>query len=785
MPHTPVTNLVHNPRMGGGKSPLPEKCTSLPSKANRMGYYFPDRKSLSATLGRRPVEEGVARTLDVIAQRYMRANPPLPLTYRAFCRQGILRGPDYRYRANFDDIFPKTPLEHFVYAWSRYHSPGPSELLFDVSCFGPLIVHLNGKNIYKSDIVAERYSDRRNRITLALRPGWNDLVIRFQKTRAGFGGIFGTWLGKHPYYFLMPDHPHRAGQEGWVFTSPLSHELTALPGSRMDAATAALFEHPASSWEPQQRKLGQFARLFGKAKAAIAVAWTTAHFPPTKDNRYTFRGQHHGGIAIHLNDREIYRSSTSGKINVTVEALAGLHQIMLTSASPTAPKNQKTSSWGFNLSLTHHGKPIPFQNPASAQGPPNPWLFIGPFKKSAQPDLPSLRDLHRVHPALQGDTYWRIDAPATWLRPYNDNSLYGHWNYPLGVTLYGLLEAGRVTNSPAIETYVAGHIRSSAATFPYALWDKQQYGGATTLHHLLSSIDSLDDCGSFGATLLEAARRFAVEGFRDIADYTAHYISNQQARLPDGGFFRKTLMHTFHENTLWADDLYMSVPFLARYAELTGDPRHLDDAANQFLSFKQRLYMHDLKLMSHVYDFRRNLATGIPWGRGNGWTLFSLSDLLARLPRNHRLRPSLITFFRDLSFGILRHQDSIGMWHQVLTHPDAYPETSCTAMFACAFARGVRHGWFQDAQPYQQAALKAWDALTKTSIDRAGNVHGVCRGSEFSFSPDYYKYDLLPRLNDTHGIGIVLLAGAEILQLLRTPPKPRKNGTFSRFPKTL
>ncbi len=45
-------------------------------------------------------------------------------------------------------------------------------------------------------------------------------------------------------------------------------------------------------------------------------------------------------------------------------------------------------------------------------------------------------------------------------------------------------------------------------------------------------------------------------------------------------------------------------------------------------------------------------------------------------------------------------------------------------------------------------------------------MHGVCRGSEFSFTPEYYTKELLWNLNDTHGIGIVLLAGVEVLRLM-------------------
>jgi rhamnogalacturonyl hydrolase YesR len=382
-----------------------------------------------------------------------------------------------------------------------------------------------------------------------------------------------------------------------------------------------------------------------------------------------------------------------------------------------------------------------------------------------------------VHPAIGGDTYWRVDMPDGWVRPYNENTLFGRWNYPLGVTLYGLLHSAKAIGSEEVQQYVVNHMQSCCDTFGYALWDKDQYGGATAMHTLLSSIDSLDDCGSFGSVMLEVAKHFNIKGYREIADYVADYISNKQARLPDGTFYRKILMHIFHENTMWADDLYMSVPFLCRYAALSGDQKYLDDAARQFLGFKQRLFIPELKIMSHIYDFRRDMKTGVPWGRGNGWTIFSLSELLAVLPEKHEKRAELLAFFRDLCEGYLALQDSRGMWHQVLTHPDAYPETSCTAMFAYAFSRGVQFGWLEKPEPYARAVLRAWEAINKVSIDRGGNVFGVCRGSEFSFTPEYYKKELLPNLNDTHGIGIVLLAGVEVLRMMAFLAKERRDVT--------
>jgi unsaturated rhamnogalacturonyl hydrolase len=55
--------------------------------------------------------------------------------------------------------------------------------------------------------------------------------------------------------------------------------------------------------------------------------------------------------------------------------------------------------------------------------------------------------------------------------------------------------------------------------------------------------------------------------------------------------------------------------------------------------------------------------------------------------------------------------------------------------------------------------------LTGKANDRRGSVDGVCSGSHYSFTGDYYKQDLLTVVNDNHGIGIMMLVGAEIIKL--------------------
>lgn len=729
-----------------------------------MGYYFENHLSMFATTGWQ-----VDKTLNAIVRKFVGNNPPHPMTYRAYSRRGILRVKDYRYEADFSKIFPNAKDEQYVYAWAKFWSDAPATFMSDISCFGPMVIHLNGNVIFKSDIFAERYADKRNRINLPLQAGWNHCVIRFKKTKGGFGGVFGTWLGKHPYYFVMPTPERESAtgqQEGWIFTEPMDAELSTLPGPGITEASSGITWLPEREWSKADKKKSQLNRIFGLTPGANAIAWTRAICPAAGTASYTLRGTHTGAISITIGDQEIFTAKGSGKIAAKAQLPFGQHDVMVRCDSPAK------GDWGFDLELTSpDGTTLQLASPCALVGLSDPWIYIGPFNANSKVTLAQLRDLDKVHPAKDGDTYWRVDMPHGWVRPYNENALYGRWNYPLGVTLYGLLHSAKMINSAETQQYIVDHMHSCCATLGYALWDREQYGGATAMHTLLSSIDSLDDCGSFGSAMLEVNQYFPIQGAQEIADYVADYITNKQARLDDGTFYRHILMHIFHKDTMWVDDLYMSVPFLCRYAALTGDNKYLDEAARQFLGFKKRLYMPDLKIMSHIYDFTRDMKTGVPWGRGNGWCLFSLSELLAVLPEDHKLRPELLKFFRDLCEGYLALQDpdgpNKGMWHQVLTHRDAYPETSCTAMFAYAFARGVQFGWLENPETYIQSVIDAWTGINTVGIDKLANVHGVCRGSEFSYSPEYYKKELLPNLNDTHGVGIVLLAGVETHRLIQ------------------
>ncbi|MDD6484348.1 MAG: glycoside hydrolase family 88 protein [Clostridiales bacterium] len=707
-----------------------------------MGYYFDDSRSINAYDG-----TDARSVLSSLAYRYMGQNLKHGLYYRAYTNNGIVRTTDYRYKVDLNEFFPGSREKDCVWAYARVYSEKESALGWDINCFGPMTMYVNGEEVYKSDIFKERYSENATRIFPPLKKGWNELSVRFQKTKAGFGAQFGTWIGKHDMYVLMPT-AEREGQEGWVFTEPVSDSFVPefVPGMSEKDFSVKLY--PDISVSEEDMKKGCFTRMYGVREGSYAVGAAKAFFS-AGSGKYRFTINSKGSSAVYIDNTEIF-SAPEGKSEFDAEVAFGTHIITV--------KTMCGGDWGFTLDCAG----IRFESACNVKGANgDPWMYIGPFDADFDFPFEEAMSMYRVI----DNKYWRVDIPDTFIRPYNENTLFGRWNYPLGVTVYGLLHTALVLESEDIKNYIREHIQLCIDTFDYALWDKTQYGGATSVHNLLTSIDSLDDCGSFASTMLEVHKYLGLEDVKKVADYVGDYITNGQPRLEDGTFFRKKQMHSFHNMTMWADDLYMSVPFLSRYYKFTGDVKYADDAANQFFGFKKRLFMPEEGIMSHVYDFKYDTQTGVPWGRGNGWVVFSMTELLAVLPEDHPRRGELIEFLNTLCQSYLKLQDGEGMWHQVLNDHDSYPETSCTSMFIYAFSRGVRYGWLKEPEKYISAVYKAWEALTKTSVDTDGNVYGVCRGSEFSFIPDYYKYELGWRLNDTHGFGIVMLAGVELLRL--------------------
>ena len=349
--------------------------------------------------------------------------------------------------------------------------------------------------------------------------------------------------------------------------------------------------------------------------------------------------------------------------------------------------------------------------------------------------------------ATEGPTGARLQLAS----PYTD------WRYWNGVLNLALMRLGDVLHDSSYSEFAARNVAFSFDNYRYF---EERYNGEGKWNYPFGQrfiTEELDDCGAMGASVIEVFQRDPQERYRAYIDQAASHMLTQQSRLEDGTFVRSFP----HKWTLWSDDLYMSISFLSRMGELTGDPRFFDDAACQVINFHQYLFDHEKGLMHHCWysDVRQ---TGVAfWGRANGWAILAQVDLLDRLPANHPQRSTLLTLFRQHLLGVARYQSAEGLWHQLLDKEDSYLETSCTAMFTYAIARAVNKGYVEPR--YGTIAHRGWEGV-RVKIRPDGQVEGVCAGTGVSDDLVFY-YNRPTPLNDAHGVGAVLLAGAEVLRL--------------------
>jgi hypothetical protein len=339
-----------------------------------MGFYFEDHLSMHAAAGLQ-----IEKTLDAIVRRYRGVNPPHAPSYRPYARAGIMRGKDYRYEADFNRQFPKAANGSFVYAWGRIWAEAAGSLKFDLSVHCPTVVYVNQQPFFRSTIFEERYPEARQSLNIPLVAGWNHLVLRFKKTDAGFGGIFGTWLGKLSYYFLMPTS-ERAGQEGWIFTEPMTSELAVIPGKDSTEADSGVAWLPCQRWTKPQQAMGQCQRIFGLEPGAVAVGWTRGLFLNQGDGEYSLSGEARGPMSVSIADREVFRTEKPGRFAAKVKAPFGQHDVMVCAQCGSR-------DWGFELELRDGREAVTFASPCNLQGQGFSWIYAGPLPRARMPIL--------------------------------------------------------------------------------------------------------------------------------------------------------------------------------------------------------------------------------------------------------------------------------------------------------------------------------------------------------------------------------------------------------------
>jgi unsaturated rhamnogalacturonyl hydrolase len=250
-----------------------------------------------------------------------------------------------------------------------------------------------------------------------------------------------------------------------------------------------------------------------------------------------------------------------------------------------------------------------------------------------------------------------------------------------------------------------------------------------------------------------------------------------QLHNPDGGFWHKGV----YPYQMWLDGVYMSSPFMARYASAFNQPEWLDEVVRQMTVIEGHTRDSETGLLYHAFDYSRGMKwsddeTGCSphfWGRAMGWYMMAMVDALDFFPEEHEGKQQIMDILNRTSEALVKERDpGTGLWYQVLDRGGQegnYLEASASCMFVYAFAKGAHQGYLDPV--YLEMANESFDSILDEfiEVEEDGLVsinHGCFAaglgGREYrDGSYEYYIHERKGK-NDSKSVAPFILAAYEL-----------------------
>ncbi len=248
----------------------------------------------------------------------------------------------------------------------------------------------------------------------------------------------------------------------------------------------------------------------------------------------------------------------------------------------------------------------------------------------------------------------------------------------------------------------------------------------------------------------------------------------RQPRLENGNFWHKAI----YPYQIWLDGFYMALPFMAEYAEITGNYSLYDDIFRQSENVRNLMRDSVTGLYFHGYDEKRlqcwaDKKTGLSpefWLRSMGWFGAGLADLCEIVPENHHLYDLCAEMLSELLKSLCIFCDSDNTLKQLPAKPNLsgnYTETSGTLLFAYSAVKSANLGI--SGTDILNTGLQAFDSVTEKyiSFESVPILKNICLmaglgGADNRDGSEKYYLNEKIVSNDAKGIAPYLMAYAEI-----------------------
>ncbi len=371
---------------------------------------------------------------------------------------------------------------------------------------------------------------------------------------------------------------------------------------------------------------------------------------------------------------------------------------------------------------------------------------------------------------------------ALWRDPAKkETGLPSKWTYDLGVVLKGVEGVWYATGDGRYFKFIQqslDHFVSDDGTI--RTYRPEEYN----IDHVL-----------LGRNLLTLYKVTGKEKYKKAADLLRGQLKTHP-RTSEGGFWHKKI----YPHQMWLDGLYMGEPFYAEYAAAFGEPEAFDDITKQFVLMERHSRDAKTGLLYHGWDESRqqrwaDKQTGRSphfWGRAMGWYAMALVDTLEHFPENHPGRRELVGILNREAEAIRKYQDAkTGLWWQVLDKGGErgnYLESSASAMFVYALAKGVREGHLPAS--YMKVAEKGYRGIVsrfiKPTPDGRADLDGTVSVAGLGGNPyrdGSYEYYLSEKVitNDPKGVGAFIKAANEMESAARRPAGDAKRVVLDTY----
>jgi len=213
------------------------------------------------------------------------------------------------------------------------------------------------------------------------------------------------------------------------------------------------------------------------------------------------------------------------------------------------------------------------------------------------------------------------------------------------------------------------------------------------------------------------------------------WLQHQAPRAADG-----TLFHLLGSRQVWADTVYMVLPFLAA----RGEPAA---AVAQLTGHRARLRDPGTGLWAARWDEGTGaLADARAWGTGNGWVAAGAARAVGRLPA--AAAGTVAAEVRALLDACLVHRRPDGLFGDVLDDPAGPADTNVAAMLGVAALTGAAEGWLPPSYGVVGGSLLV---AVRDRVDELGRVAGASAAPHFDrpgHSPEAQAFLLLA--DDAH-----------------------------------